>query len=371
MSGTLSTRWFWSDWMSDPGLRACGYAARGLWKDLLCIAGSNKAEYGYVSLNGNKLDAAAIARMTNGTVDEVDKLLAELGRNGVYSKDRRGVIYCRRMVRAEKSRSNGRLGGNPNSQIRSGTVPKESRIKRKSFSFATRQRLFHQDGGKCRWCQCDLILRWEGKGDVPLNYMHIDHIVAICDGGTDIWENLAASCRSCNGERSLVSSHRTNKGNMELGTARAPPPIPVVPEPGPVEEPAGAGLFTDAVATSDWPKDYRERFWSLYPRRTEKKAALAKLDAIRKSGKVRWTVLIEGVARYARHMAGTEDRFIKHPTTWLNRGCWDDEFAPGEPGRSQGSETRSGAASLLVRMYEQGGGHDDSVVENRPALPAR
>ena len=41
-------------------------------------------------------------------------MLQELELNGVFSRDRRGVIYCRRMVRAEKSRSNGRLGGNPN-----------------------------------------------------------------------------------------------------------------------------------------------------------------------------------------------------------------------------------------------------------------
>jgi hypothetical protein len=113
LSATVSTRWFWSDWMSDPGLRACSYAARGLWQDLLCIAGSNKHEHGFVSLNGRKLSNADIARMTNGTEPEVENLLAELERNGVFSRDRRGIIYCRRMVRAEKSRSNGRQGGNP------------------------------------------------------------------------------------------------------------------------------------------------------------------------------------------------------------------------------------------------------------------
>ena len=113
MAATVSTRWFWSDWMSDPGLRACSYAARGLWKDLLCIAGSNKKEYGFVSLNGRKLTVAELARMTNGSEVEVFLLLQELELNGVFSVDRREIIYCRRMVRAEKNRSNGRLGGNP------------------------------------------------------------------------------------------------------------------------------------------------------------------------------------------------------------------------------------------------------------------
>lgn len=77
---------------------------------------------------------------------------------------------------------------------------------------------------------------------------------------------------------------------------------------------------------SDWPNDYREQFWKDYPRKTEKKAALAKLDATRKGGKVPWVTFITGVQRYAANVAGTEERYIKHPTTWLNRGCWDDEF---------------------------------------------
>lgn len=115
MSGTLSTRWFWSDWMSDPGLRACGYAARGLWKDLLCIAGQNKGrDYGFIVLAGRPLAVDEIARMTNGTVEQVEPLLAELKSKGVFSVDKRGAIYCRRMVRTEKNRRNGRLGGNPN-----------------------------------------------------------------------------------------------------------------------------------------------------------------------------------------------------------------------------------------------------------------
>jgi hypothetical protein len=88
MSGTISTRWFWSDWMSDPGLRACGYAARGLWMDMLCIAGSNKDEYGFLSLNGRRLEPDDIARITNGDPREVRSLLDELGKNGVFSRSK-------------------------------------------------------------------------------------------------------------------------------------------------------------------------------------------------------------------------------------------------------------------------------------------
>lgn len=111
MTGTMWSKFFWSDWMSDPGVRACSYAARGLWMDLLCIAAEQK---GFVTINGRKLDDATIARMTGGSKDDVATILMELETNNVFSKDRRGFIYCRRMVKSEINRRNGRLGGNPN-----------------------------------------------------------------------------------------------------------------------------------------------------------------------------------------------------------------------------------------------------------------
>lgn len=84
--------------------------------------------------------------------------------------------------------------------------------------------------------------------------------------------------------------------------------------------PNGAGHM------DDWPEDYREQWWALYPRKLEKKAALAKLERIRKSGEVTWATMKAGVERYAAANSKLVDqRFVKHPTTWLSAGCWDDE----------------------------------------------
>lgn len=93
---------------------------------------------------------------------------------------------------------------------------------------------------------------------------------------------------------------------------------------------------------SDWPGDYPAQFWAVFPRRTEKKAAVAKLDAIRKSGKVTWSRFFAGVNRYAMHVASnnTEERYVKHPTTWLNRGCWDDEFTIQNGGNRNEADRR-------------------------------
>ncbi len=114
LTGTVSTRWFFADWLSDPGLRASSLAARGLWKDLLCIAAQNRGkDYGFVLINGKPPTPEIIARIVQATASEVMILLVELGENGVFNYDRRHAMYCRRMVRAQKNKKNGRLGGNP------------------------------------------------------------------------------------------------------------------------------------------------------------------------------------------------------------------------------------------------------------------
>lgn len=116
MSGTTWSRFFWSDWQSDPALRLCSYAARGLWMDMLCIAASHDP-IGYVAVAGRALDSTAIARMTGGAESEVAPLLDELDRNGVFSRDRHGRVYSRRMVldakKAKIASQNGKKGGNP------------------------------------------------------------------------------------------------------------------------------------------------------------------------------------------------------------------------------------------------------------------
>lgn len=103
---------------------------------------------------------------------------------------------------------------------------------------------------------------------------------------------------------------------------------------------------------SDWPSDYREKFWNLYPRKTEKKAALAKLDAIRKSKSVKFVELISGVERLIDRVRRerTLEKYIKHPATWLNRGCWEDQFAAGENGNEE-TRRRGGLGFGSIAAY--------------------
>lgn len=109
-------KWYWTDYAADPALKVCSFAAQGLWMRMLCIAAEHEP-IGYVSINGKPLDGAQVARLTGGAVDEVCQLISELDDAGVFSRDRSGTIYSRRMVsdakRAKTAQKNGAKGGNP------------------------------------------------------------------------------------------------------------------------------------------------------------------------------------------------------------------------------------------------------------------
>lgn len=117
MSGTTWSKFFWADWETDPALRLCSLAAQGLWMRMLCIAASHDPT-GYVCVAGRSLGVTDLAILTGASETQVGVLFAELDRNGVFSRDRTGRIYSRRMVRDSKvaamNRKNGKLGGNPN-----------------------------------------------------------------------------------------------------------------------------------------------------------------------------------------------------------------------------------------------------------------
>lgn len=85
--------------------------------DLLCVA-AEADPTGYVLVNGRTPTTTDLARLTGEPEAALQSALEELERNGVFSRDRNGRIYNRRMVRDIKrianNRKNGKLGGNPN-----------------------------------------------------------------------------------------------------------------------------------------------------------------------------------------------------------------------------------------------------------------
>lgn len=116
MTATIWSRFYWSDWANDPGLRLCSLAAQGLWMRCLCVAAEGDPA-GYLIVKGRVLKVTDIARLAGVNETECEALLSELAGNGVFSRARTGAIYSRRMVRDQKkaaiARKNGEKGGNP------------------------------------------------------------------------------------------------------------------------------------------------------------------------------------------------------------------------------------------------------------------
>jgi len=117
MSATLWSKFFWSDWLSDKQLRRCSPAARALWMDMLCLAAEGDP-IGYLAEGDDILDVEEIARMTGFKARQAGRLIDELERRRVLSRDEKGRIFSRRMVRDSgallHARRNGAKGGNPN-----------------------------------------------------------------------------------------------------------------------------------------------------------------------------------------------------------------------------------------------------------------
>src|SRR5262249_58384065 len=91
-------KWFPADWRSDPRLRMCSLAARGLWIELLGFM--HEAEpYGHLIIGGAAPSDKQIAKLVGSSISETKRCLEELRNAGVFSVNLEGVIYSRRMVR--------------------------------------------------------------------------------------------------------------------------------------------------------------------------------------------------------------------------------------------------------------------------------
>jgi hypothetical protein len=109
--------WFFTgDWLKDPELRFCSIFARGLLVDLLCYMFEAKEQGYLVWASGlprtNEEIANAIA---GGDLAEKVAAIQELEQKGVLSRDHRGALYSRRLVRlaeiSESRKQSGSKGG--------------------------------------------------------------------------------------------------------------------------------------------------------------------------------------------------------------------------------------------------------------------
>ncbi len=337
----MSTPWlkfYPTDWRADPALRMCSIGARGLWMEMLCVM-HEAVPRGSLRVNGNPVNERQLAALAGTTIEEVNGFLTELEDAGVFSRGEGGTIYSRRMVRDEEragqDKANGRKGGHP--EIRRGTVPKEHRVRRfrRSDAPAKAQRIFDRSNGSCHWCQKSLD---------PELY-HIDHVVAVRDGGTNDESNLVAACPECNGERSMTwgrDDADLKVGNETDHKAQKPEARSQKPE--------------DATASNARGARFPE-FWAIYPNKVGKRDAGKAFDRALK--RADFGAIMAGLRRY---IAKTDDRPWCNPATWLNQDRWTDEPAAA---KAQGPPRNVTVADMARRELETGKTYHERIDETR------
>lgn len=72
--------------------------------------------------------------------------------------------------------------------------------------------------------------------------------------------------------------------------------------------------------------DHFALFWAAYPRKTNRPAAVKAWTKAMKGG-THWSLIVGGAAAYAED-PNREAAFTKHPATWLNGECWNDDPLP-------------------------------------------
>lgn len=119
MSNTKKMPWFKfhvAAWRDEASLKMCSRVARSVWIDLLTYM--HEAEpYGHLLIVGKEPTIAALAGLLALSIEDTKAIMEELETNNVFSRNSRGVIYSRRMIRDEKKRlegvKTGPMGGNP------------------------------------------------------------------------------------------------------------------------------------------------------------------------------------------------------------------------------------------------------------------
>jgi hypothetical protein len=122
-----------------------------------------------------------------------------------------------------------------------------------------------------------------------------------------------------------------------------------------------SSLRSDIPRAKRAPTSGFDRFLSVYPKRINKKAALARWQTAVKAGTDPERI-IAGAAAYAEWVraSGTEPKFVKAPDAWLNAGKWDDELP--EIGKVNGGPTKYELwAARVEREAEE---HDNEQESN-------
>ena len=92
-------------------------------------------------------------------------------------------------------------------------------------------------------------------------------------------------------------------------------------------------------------------FWNEYPRKSDKRAATKAFKSA--LNRATFEDILAGVIRYATDPNLPEQRYIKHPATWLNADAWDNGPLPPDPRRAKEQEAKENERRMKEWLSEQ------------------
>ncbi|WP_312061051.1 hypothetical protein [Anaerotignum sp.] len=98
-----------------------------------------------------------------------------------------------------------------------------------------------------------------------------------------------------------------------------------------------------------------DQFWKLYPNKKAKAAALRRWKAMKISNET-FQAIMEGLQKALVSQEWEKDggAYIPHPATWLNGGCWEDEYKPLVTARTRSDTPKDSAIDLRRQMLGLG-----------------
>lgn len=130
------------------------------------------------------------------------------------------------------------------------------------------------------------------------------------------------------------------------------PPFDLSKDPSPKKSKGNNTRDNNTRNNNNYQSEF-EKVWSLYPRKMGKQDALKAFIKARKEG-IDVETIESGIRSYTEHIKAnnTEERFIKHGSTYFNQRCWYDEYETKQQTIPSKPTTAFAAQQKLKEYYE-------------------
>lgn len=140
------------------------------------------------------------------------------------------------------------------------------------------------------------------------------------------WQHGMRSHNSAAGKSSAAKRAGKTQRNQRISSTSVEQSSNHIREENKDEYSETTSLHTQRARKHEWPADYREQVWAIYPKRDDKKDSMAALDAVFKGDKIPFGVIVDGIKRLAAHIE--EPKYAPALHRWLKKELWTNEYRP-------------------------------------------